>query len=154
VRRAVYVDPKTGKEDPARRGACSNYLCDSRPGDEVRLLCTIIMIYELLHESMHVCQPARQVRRRRDAAQNWYVYIYDLIVPVHIMDEEINSRQARIVLMPTRPILYIDIYIYIYIYIRQVRIVGPSGKVLLMPEEDPAATYVMVATGTGIAPFR
>jgi ferredoxin--NADP+ reductase len=44
-------------------------------------------------------------------------------------------------------------YIYI-IYSRQVKIVGPSGKVLLMPEEDPAATYVMVATGTGIAPFR
>jgi ferredoxin-NADP reductase len=25
---------------------------------------------------------------------------------------------------------------------------------MLMPEEDPAATYIMVATGTGIAPFR
>jgi hypothetical protein len=35
VRRAVYIDPETGKEDPARRGVCSNYLCDSKPGDEV-----------------------------------------------------------------------------------------------------------------------
>lgn len=23
-----------------------------------------------------------------------------------------------------------------------------------MPEDDPSATYIMVATGTGIAPFR
>lgn len=32
--------------------------------------------------------------------------------------------------------------------------VGPSGKVLLLPEEDPNATHIMVATGTGIAPYR
>merc|ERR1711906_102570 len=31
---------------------------------------------------------------------------------------------------------------------------GPSGKVMLMPEEDPATDYIMVATGTGIAPYR
>jgi ferredoxin--NADP+ reductase len=31
---------------------------------------------------------------------------------------------------------------------------GPSGKVLLLPEEDPNATHIMVATGTGIAPYR
>ena len=31
---------------------------------------------------------------------------------------------------------------------------GPSGKVMLMPEEDPTTDYIMVATGTGIAPFR
>lgn len=30
---------------------------------------------------------------------------------------------------------------------------GPTGKVLLMPE-DPNAVFIMVATGTGIAPFR
>lgn len=30
---------------------------------------------------------------------------------------------------------------------------GPTGKVLLMPE-DPNAVYIMVATGTGIAPYR
>lgn len=32
-------------------------------------------------------------------------------------------------------------------------VTGPTGKVLLMPE-DPNAVYIMVATGTGIAPFR
>ena len=31
------MDPETGLKDPARRGVCSNYLGDSKPGDEVRL---------------------------------------------------------------------------------------------------------------------
>jgi len=31
---------------------------------------------------------------------------------------------------------------------------GPSGKVMLMPEEDPNTDYIMIATGTGIAPYR
>ncbi|GAQ80250.1 ferredoxin-NADP reductase [Klebsormidium nitens] len=69
VRRAVYVDPETGKEDPEKAGICSNFLCDSKPGDKVQ-------------------------------------------------------------------------------------ITGPSGKVMLIPEEDPNATHIMIATGTGIAPFR
>ncbi len=30
---------------------------------------------------------------------------------------------------------------------------GPTGKVLLMPE-DENAVFIMVATGTGIAPYR
>lgn len=69
VRRAVYVDPETGKEDPEKKGICSNFLCDSKPGDEVK-------------------------------------------------------------------------------------ITGPSGKIMLLPESDPNATHIMVATGTGIAPYR
>ncbi|CAO2835169.1 unnamed protein product [Amaranthus hypochondriacus] len=68
VRRAVYYDPETGKEDPAKKGICSNFLCDSKPGDKVQ-------------------------------------------------------------------------------------ITGPSGKVMLLPE-DPNATHIMIATGTGVAPFR
>lgn len=35
VRRATYTDPETGKEDPAKKGICSNFLCDATPGTEV-----------------------------------------------------------------------------------------------------------------------
>jgi hypothetical protein len=37
VRRAIYVDAETGKEDPAKKGVCSNMLCDSKPGDEIKI---------------------------------------------------------------------------------------------------------------------
>ncbi|XP_020251190.1 ferredoxin--NADP reductase, leaf isozyme, chloroplastic-like, partial [Asparagus officinalis] len=35
----------------------------------------------------------------------------------------------------------------------EVKITGPVGKEMLMPK-DPNATIIMLATGTGIAPFR
>ncbi|KAK1308282.1 hypothetical protein QJS10_CPA09g00727 [Acorus calamus] len=69
VRRAVYYDPETGKEDSSKNGVCSNFLCNSKPGDKIQLT-------------------------------------------------------------------------------------GPSGKVMLLPEDDPNATHIMIATGTGVAPFR
>ncbi|KAL5217782.1 hypothetical protein ABZP36_018466 [Zizania latifolia] len=69
VRRAVYYDPETGKEDPSKNGVCSNFLCNSKSGDKVQ-------------------------------------------------------------------------------------VTGPSGKIMLLPEEDPNATHIMIATGTGVAPFR
>jgi ferredoxin--NADP+ reductase len=31
---------------------------------------------------------------------------------------------------------------------------GPAGKVMLMPEKNPATDLIMIATGTGIAPYR
>jgi ferredoxin--NADP+ reductase len=31
---------------------------------------------------------------------------------------------------------------------------GPAGQVMLMPESTPEADLIMVATGTGIAPYR
>jgi ferredoxin-NADP reductase len=31
---------------------------------------------------------------------------------------------------------------------------GPTGKVMLMPEKDPNTDLIMIATGTGIAPYR
>jgi hypothetical protein len=37
VRRAVYNDPETGKEDPAKKGICSNFLCDAKVGDEIMM---------------------------------------------------------------------------------------------------------------------
>ncbi|OAY31571.1 ferredoxin--NADP reductase, root-type isozyme, chloroplastic [Manihot esculenta] len=69
VRRALYYDPETGKEDPSKSGICSNFLCNSKPGDKVQ-------------------------------------------------------------------------------------ITGPSGKIMLLPEDNPSATHIMIATGTGVAPFR
>jgi ferredoxin--NADP+ reductase len=36
----------------------------------------------------------------------------------------------------------------------EVVMTGPAGKVMLLPEEDPKTDYIMVATGTGIAPYR
>eukprot|EP00529_Nitzschia_sp_RCC80_P020167 CAMPEP_0113453338 /NCGR_PEP_ID=MMETSP0014_2-20120614/7306_1 /TAXON_ID=2857 /ORGANISM="Nitzschia sp." /LENGTH=417 /DNA_ID=CAMNT_0000344729 /DNA_START=108 /DNA_END=1361 /DNA_ORIENTATION=- /assembly_acc=CAM_ASM_000159 len=69
VRRATYWCPELKADDPAKKGICSNFLCDTKPGDEVNMT-------------------------------------------------------------------------------------GPAGKVMLMPEEDPKTDYIMVATGTGIAPYR
>lgn len=37
VRRATYWDPELGKEDPAKKGICSNFLCDAKPGTEVMM---------------------------------------------------------------------------------------------------------------------
>jgi len=69
VRRATYWCPELKADDPAKKGVCSNFLCDTKAGDEVKLT-------------------------------------------------------------------------------------GPVGKVMLLPEEDPNTNYIMVATGTGIAPYR
>jgi len=69
VRRAVFVDPETGKEDADKQGVCSNFLCTAKPGDEVQLT-------------------------------------------------------------------------------------GPAGKIMLLPEKNTNADIIMVATGTGIAPYR
>jgi len=69
VRRANYWCPELKADDPAKKGICSNFLCDTQPGDEVKMT-------------------------------------------------------------------------------------GPAGKVMLMPEEDPKTDLIMVATGTGIAPYR
>lgn len=44
VGRVVYYDPETGKEEPSKKGACSNYLCDSKPGDKIQVTGKILMI--------------------------------------------------------------------------------------------------------------
>merc|ERR1719326_2671852 len=69
VRRATYWCPELKADDPAKKGVCSNFLCDASPGDELKLT-------------------------------------------------------------------------------------GPSGKVMLIPEEKADVDLIMVATGTGIAPYR
>eukprot|EP00587_Corethron_hystrix_P004609 CAMPEP_0113307242 /NCGR_PEP_ID=MMETSP0010_2-20120614/6166_1 /TAXON_ID=216773 ORGANISM="Corethron hystrix, Strain 308" /NCGR_SAMPLE_ID=MMETSP0010_2 /ASSEMBLY_ACC=CAM_ASM_000155 /LENGTH=403 /DNA_ID=CAMNT_0000162059 /DNA_START=95 /DNA_END=1306 /DNA_ORIENTATION=+ /assembly_acc=CAM_ASM_000155 len=69
VRRATYWCPELQADDPAKKGICSNFLCDAQPGEEIALT-------------------------------------------------------------------------------------GPSGKVMLLPEDKPEADIIMVAIGTGIAPYR
>jgi len=69
VRRATYWCPELQAEDPAKKGVCSNFLCDCTPGDDLK-------------------------------------------------------------------------------------VTGPTGKVMLMPESKPETDLIMVATGTGIAPYR
>jgi len=69
VRRATFWCPELKAEDPAKKGVCSNYLCDASPGDIVKLT-------------------------------------------------------------------------------------GPTGKVMLLPEDKPETDIIMLATGTGIAPMR
>lgn len=71
VRRATYWCPELQAEDPTKKGICSNFLCDTKPGDNVDMT-------------------------------------------------------------------------------------GPAGKVMLMPDgpESKDTDLIMVATGTGIAPYR
>merc|ERR1712224_365136 len=69
VRRATYWCPELKADDPAKKGVCSNFLCDAKPGDVVKMT-------------------------------------------------------------------------------------GPSGKVMLLPEDKPETDIIMVATGIGIAPMR
>ena len=33
----MYNDPETGAEDPAKKGLCSNFLCDAKPGQEIMM---------------------------------------------------------------------------------------------------------------------
>merc|ERR1719326_1573978 len=37
VRRATYWCPELKADDPAKKGVCSNYLCDSKPGEDIKL---------------------------------------------------------------------------------------------------------------------
>ena len=69
VRRATYWCPELKADDPAKKGICSNFLCDAKPGDKVMMT-------------------------------------------------------------------------------------GPVGKALLLDESNPNNVHIMVATGTGIAPYR
>ena len=37
VRRATFWDSEKNAEDPEKKGLCSNFLCDAKPGDEIKM---------------------------------------------------------------------------------------------------------------------
>ena len=59
VRRAEYWDPEMNAYDPAKKGLCSNFLCDSKPGDEITMTGESPSI--LVFFCCHPCIQSRQV---------------------------------------------------------------------------------------------
>jgi len=57
VRRATYWDPETGKEDPAKKGICSNFLCDATPGTEITMTGPTgkILLMAPEENAVHIC---------------------------------------------------------------------------------------------------
>ena len=94
VRRATYWCPELGADDPAKKGICSNYLCDASAGDEVKLT-----------------GPSGKVPRRPTQPP--------------------PPPRSPLLLTPLR-----------------------RSQVMLIPEDKPDTDLIMVATGTGIAPYR
>lgn len=45
-------------------------------------------------------------------------------------------------------------YILLSWALNQNILAGPSGKIMLLPEDNLNATHIMIATGTGVAPYR
>lgn len=37
VRRATFWDSEKNAEDPEKKGICSNFLCDAKAGDEIKM---------------------------------------------------------------------------------------------------------------------
>ena len=37
VRRATFWDSEKNAEDPEKKGLCSNFLCDAKPGEEIKM---------------------------------------------------------------------------------------------------------------------
>jgi ferredoxin--NADP+ reductase len=58
VRRATYWDSEMGKEDPAKKGICSNFLCDAKPGTKVNMTGALLNATLLPTCALH-CTAAR-----------------------------------------------------------------------------------------------
>ena len=57
VRRATYWCPELGAEDPAKKGICSNFLCDAKVGEEVTMTGPTgkILLLDNDPNAVHIC---------------------------------------------------------------------------------------------------
>lgn len=78
VRRAVYWDPETGKEDPAKKGLCSNFLCDAKPGDKVQITGKV-------HPFL-----------RSSSRKSWTPYVRRQVVTYDIGGDEVTSIYSSV----------------------------------------------------------
>lgn len=79
VRRAVYYDPETGKEDPSKNGVCSNFLCDSKPGDKVLITGKI---KEILLKLALICHPNSDHLNKLVGNEQWQWNFIDLVIKI------------------------------------------------------------------------
>ena len=64
VRRAEYWCPEMNANDPAKKGLCSNFLCDAKPGDEITMTGT----HSLPHPGLalsHSCLACKSMSPRQ-----------------------------------------------------------------------------------------
>jgi ferredoxin--NADP+ reductase len=57
VRRATYWCPELGAEDPAKKGICSNFLCDATPGTEITMTGPTgkVLLLDSDPNAVHIC---------------------------------------------------------------------------------------------------
>jgi len=57
VRRATYWCPELGAEDPAKKGICSNFLCDATPGTEITMTGPTgkVLLLDNDPNAVHIC---------------------------------------------------------------------------------------------------
>lgn len=110
VRRATYWCPELKADDPAKKGLCSNFLCDAKPGDEIEMTGPTGKILLVRAEGGSV-----ETKKAKNDART------------HTRTPPPQKKNSP------RP---------------------PHPAATPQMPEDPNAVLIMVATGTGIAPFR